>query len=300
MTDLITISDSDLVSLYSGDNLDKLLAAIEVAALAAEPDLKTVASRAAIAKRARAVAKSKGVIDDAGKNLVADWKKQAKAVDEVRARARTTLDALRDKVRKPLTDWEAEQAKIKQAKIDAILAEQEAEEKRLAEEAEAARAKAEAEAQAQREEMQRREADMKAREEAVKERERAAAHERELIAAANRERAAAEERQKIAVSEAKKTAKLAAQRAAEKADRDRKEAVRAAEEKIRREAAEVESKRLRAEEEARAAAQDEEHKDKVHGEIITHFARNGFDQQFAKSIAQMIAKGQVPYVTIDY
>ena len=57
------------------------------------------------------VARSKTTLDDIGKELVAGWKDQAKEVDANRKLARETLDALKIKVRKPLTDWEEKEAK---------------------------------------------------------------------------------------------------------------------------------------------------------------------------------------------
>lgn len=62
-------------------------------------------------------------------------KKQTGEIDAARKKARDTLDALRDEVRKPLTDWEAEQERIEQERKDA--------EERARAEAEAARLAAE-------------------------------------------------------------------------------------------------------------------------------------------------------------
>ena len=91
---------------------------IESDALAIVPDLETDKGRKAIASVAARVAKSKTYLDGLGKEYVTELKRASKEVDAVRRDMRTRLDALRDNVRKPLTDWEVEQKRID----DAILA----------------------------------------------------------------------------------------------------------------------------------------------------------------------------------
>lgn len=62
---------------------------------------------------AHKVARSKTYIDNAGKDLVAELKALPKQIDESRRVVRERLDALKDEVRRPLTEWEAEQDRIK-------------------------------------------------------------------------------------------------------------------------------------------------------------------------------------------
>ncbi|MGQ4865984.1 hypothetical protein ACOQOO_26480, partial [Enterobacter kobei] len=62
---------------------------------------------------AHKVARSKTYIDNAGKDLVAELKALPKQIDESRRIVRERLDALKDEVRRPLTEWEAEQERIK-------------------------------------------------------------------------------------------------------------------------------------------------------------------------------------------
>lgn len=73
------------------------------------PDVSTKKGRDAIASIAYKVAKSKTALDNLGKELVSELKELPKKIDTERARVRAELDALRNKVRKPLTDWEAEE-----------------------------------------------------------------------------------------------------------------------------------------------------------------------------------------------
>lgn len=73
------------------------------------PDLTTAKGRDAIAALAYKVSRSKTALDEAGKLLTEDAKKQIGVIDAARKKIRDSLDALRDEARKPLTDWEAEE-----------------------------------------------------------------------------------------------------------------------------------------------------------------------------------------------
>lgn len=77
------------------------------------PDLTTKKGRDAIASRAHKVGKAKVALDDIGKELVAKLKDVPKKIDAERKRMRDLLDALKEEVRAPLTDWEqAEEARV--------------------------------------------------------------------------------------------------------------------------------------------------------------------------------------------
>ena len=112
MTDLIPLESVNAMELFTEGGLDDLLARIEFEAFIPEPDLTTAAGRKEIASVAHKVAKSKVVIDNAGKTLVAGWKEKAKEVDGHRRTARVFLDELKDQVRKPLNEWEAEKERL--------------------------------------------------------------------------------------------------------------------------------------------------------------------------------------------
>src|SRR3546814_249076 len=149
MSNLLPIDQINAVDVFTSGGLDSLLGRIRAEVSNVIADVSTDAGRKFVASQAYKVARSKTAIDDAGKELVAGWKKQSAVVDAERKRARDTLDALRDEVRKPLTEWE-ESEKAKEA---ALLAEVQA--KRLAEEA------------ARIAELERREAELREREEAM-------------------------------------------------------------------------------------------------------------------------------------
>lgn len=204
MSDLIPIESVNAAELFKGDGIHNLLAKIRAEVITIVPDLTTDKGRKAIASLARKVSSSKVAIDDAGKALVAGIKAQAAEIDAARKLARDTLDALRDEVRQPLTDWEAEQARIAQEEADRARREfEEAEAKRLAEIAERERLVAEREAKLaedlarqQREEQARIEAEnQRIRDEQIAERARREAEERHRAEQARAEAAAQAERE---------------------------------------------------------------------------------------------------------
>ncbi|KTK22880.1 hypothetical protein ASU64_25260 [Enterobacter hormaechei subsp. hoffmannii] len=95
------------------EQLDPIIEKIEKEARSLVPDVSTKKGRDAIASMAHKVARSKTYIDNAGKDLVAELKALPKQIDESRRIVRERLDALKDEVRRPLTEWEAEQERIK-------------------------------------------------------------------------------------------------------------------------------------------------------------------------------------------
>lgn len=118
-TDLVVINPEDAVKLFTGNAIDLLIDELEGKLKKKIQDTSTVKGRKAIASTAYKVSKSKVLVDDLGKGLVADWKLKSKKVDASRRKIRERFDALRDKYRKPLTDWETEE---KERKIAAKLA----------------------------------------------------------------------------------------------------------------------------------------------------------------------------------
>lgn len=86
--------------------VDELIARLEAEALSHAPDLSTAKGRKAIASLAYRVAQSKTALDKAGKSLTDEARAQIATVDAERRKIRDRLDALKEKVRKPLDDWE--------------------------------------------------------------------------------------------------------------------------------------------------------------------------------------------------
>src|SRR3546814_10114176 len=85
-------------------------------------DVQTKKGRDAIASIAYKVAKSKTYLDGVGKELTDSAKELPKKIDATRKLVRDTLDAWKDEVRTPLTEWEqAEESRV--AAIKMMLAE---------------------------------------------------------------------------------------------------------------------------------------------------------------------------------
>ena len=97
-----------LAEFFKPNGADAVLSALkeEVRKVAAMLDISTPSGREAIASLAYKVARSKTALDEKGKELVGAIKKQSGEIDAERKRVRDELDALKDEVRKPLTDWE--------------------------------------------------------------------------------------------------------------------------------------------------------------------------------------------------
>jgi len=113
-TDIIVIEKETALTVFSADNgLDPYLTQIRQELDSFVPDVTTKKGRDSIASMAHKVAKSKTYLDGCGKELVAELKELPKKIDNERKRMRDLLDAWKDEVRKPLTEWEeAEDARV--------------------------------------------------------------------------------------------------------------------------------------------------------------------------------------------
>ena len=116
---LISVEDIDPLEVFTNDGVKPIIEAIRDKATDFEADASTVKGRKEIASMAAKVSRSKTFLDGIGKELVADWKAKAKVVDISRRTIRDELDKLKEEIRKPLTDWEAEE----QARADRLSAE---------------------------------------------------------------------------------------------------------------------------------------------------------------------------------
>lgn len=331
ITDLVVIEKTNALAVFtSQEQLDPLIEAIEKEARSLVPDLSTKKGRDAIASMAHKVARSKTYIDNAGKDLVAELKALPKQIDESRRLVRERLDALKDEVRRPLTEWEAERERVKaeeamnakheealamnaafdlqrSAKIeadhemallmnekfdrDAVEAKAEKERKRIAYEEELKRLAENA-------------ARLAMEQEAQREREESA--HREAVLKAQAEQA---ERDRI---EAEQRAEREKKEAAEKAERDKQQAIAEEQrkaheeaERIKRENEQKEQARLAEEkrikdEEARRAA-DENHR-KVIGTAVVNglIAHAGLSREDAIAAFVALKENLIPHVTINY
>lgn len=318
--DLVVIEKKNAMAVFTNnDQLDPLIEAIEKEARSLVPDVTTKKGRDAIASMAHKVARSKTYIDNAGKDLVAELKALPKQIDESRRVVRERLDALKDEVRRPLTEWEAEQERIKaEEAMNALhfeaLAMNEEFDRQLAARIESdhemallmndafdreqAEKKAEAERQRiAREEEIKRQAEEKAKREAAEQAQReidaAAAREREAILA--KERAEREQREAAERAEREKQAAVEAERrkAQEEADRIRREAEQ-------REQARLAEEKRKADEQARREA-DVKHRKAVGTEIVKALLANtSLTRDQAIEVLTAVKDGRIPHTGISY
>lgn len=113
VTALVTIERMTAVQLFAPGALNPILERIKAEVRAIETDISTDAGRKAIGSLGYKIARTKTFIDDQRKSLVSDEKKRLAAIDAEGRRVWDELDALRDEVEKPLTDWkDAEKSRI--------------------------------------------------------------------------------------------------------------------------------------------------------------------------------------------
>ncbi|MBW7749319.1 coiled-coil domain-containing protein [Enterobacter roggenkampii] len=319
VTDLVVIEKQNAMAVFTTkEQLDPIIEAIEKEARSLVPDVSTRKGRDAIASMAHKVARSKTYIDNAGKDLVAELKALPKQIDESRRIVRERLEALKDEVRRPLTEWEAEQERIKAEEAmnamhaEALVMNEEFDRQRAAQieadhemallmndkfdrDREEQRRLAE-QAQRDHEERIKREAAEQARRDAE------ANHRAELEAAERREaeekaRAELAERQRI---ETEQRAAREKQEAEARARREKEEAVAAERRRLEEaEAARLAEEQRKAEEEARRAA-DKEHRRTVNRRVIADLKAQGIPEEFAQKALLAIAGGKVQDAHIKY
>ncbi|HCT9079165.1 TPA: hypothetical protein OUB96_005292 [Klebsiella pneumoniae] len=318
--DLVVIEKKNAMAVFTNnDQLDPLIEAIEKEARSLVPDVTTKKGRDAIASMAHKVARSKTYIDNAGKDLVAELKALPKQIDESRRVVRERLDALKDEVRRPLTEWEAEQERIKAEEamnalhVEALAMNEEFDRQLAARiesdhemallmndafDREQADKAAEAERQriAHEEEIKRLAAAAAAREvEQRAQREREEAAHREAVLKAQAEQA---ERDRIAAeqkAEADKQAAIEAERrkAQEEADRIRREAEQ-------REQARLAEEKRKADEQARREA-DIKHRKAVGVEVVKALMANtSLTRDQAIEVLTAVKDGRIPHTGISY
>lgn len=319
VTDLtvIEIKPEQAPVLYVAGGLDAYLEQIRQA-VNEVPDLTTKKGRDRVASLAAQVSRSKTAIEKPGREYLKRLKEAVRPAEAEIKRFVDACDELRDATRRPLTEWEAEQERIKaEEAMNAMHAEalemnirfdqelaakfeadhemallmnkdfdrDREEQRRLAEQA-----------QREHEERIKQEAADKAKREAEER------HKAELDAAARRE---ADEKARADAAERKH------KEDADRAEREKQDAI--AEEKrkaqeeadrIKREAEAKEKARLaeeqrKVEEEARRAA-DKEHRRTVNRRVIADLIAQGIPEEFAQKALLAIAGGKVQDAHIKY
>ncbi|MEX4869801.1 hypothetical protein [Klebsiella pneumoniae] len=314
---VIEIKPEQAPALYRAGGLDAYLEQIRQA-VNEVPDLTTKKGRDRVASLAAQVSRSKTAIEKPGREYLKRLKEAVRPAEAEIKRFVDACDELRDATRRPLTEWEAEQERIKaEEAMNALHAEalamNEDFDRRLAARIESdhemallmndafdreqADKAAEAERQriAHEEEIKRLAAAAAAREvEQRAQREREEAANREAVLKAQAEQA---ERDRIAAeqkAEADKQAAIEAERrkAQEEADRIRREAEQ-------REQARMAEEKRKAEEESRRAA-DVEHRRGINTAAVQALINQGIPHEWAKACIIAVALGKVPATTIKY
>lgn len=325
---IIEIAPDMAPSIYVENGLEKFLEQIRES-VNEVPDLSTAKGRARIASLAAQVSRSKTAVEKPGRDYLRHLKEAVKPAEAELRRFVSACDEMRDEVRRPLTEWEAEQERIKaeeamnalhdealemNIKFDQELAakfEADHEMALLMNDAFDREAKVkEEEAERQRiahEEELKRHAEEKAKREAEEkiERERAESARREAELKLKAEQA---ERDRIA---AEKKAEAEKKEAADRAEREKQKAIEAEKRKsqeeadrIKREAEAKEAARLAEEkriaDEAAARAADVEHRRAINTSAVQALIDQGIPDDWAKACVVAIARGKVPATTINY
>jgi colicin import membrane protein len=115
-TALILAEKIKPAQVFTADGIEPIIQRIEDLARAHVPDITTSKGRQEIVSLSFKVTRSKTALDDIGKDHNADIKARIKVTDAARKTARDRLTALSEEIRRPVTDWEEEQAKIKAEK----------------------------------------------------------------------------------------------------------------------------------------------------------------------------------------
>ncbi|MDT9784593.1 hypothetical protein RUW59_03870 [Klebsiella pneumoniae] len=315
---VIEIKPEQAPTLYRAGGLDAYLEQIRQA-VNEVPDLTTKKGRDRVASLAAQVSRSKTAIEKPGREYLKRLKEAVRPAEAEINRFVDACDELRDATRRPLTEWEAEQERIKAEEamralhVEALAMNEDFDRQLAARiesdhemallmndafDREQADKAAEAERQriAHEEEIKRLAAAAAAREvEQRAQREREEAANREAVLKAQAEQA---ERDRIAAeqkAEADKQAAIEAERrkAQEEADRIRREAEQ-------REQARLAEEKRKADEQARREA-DVKHRKAVGTEIVKALLANtSLTRDQAIEVLTAVKDGRIPHTGISY
>ncbi|EPU0352532.1 hypothetical protein ACVT81_004425 [Yersinia enterocolitica] len=315
---VIDIKPESYPTLYVTNGLDKYLNQIRQA-VNEVPDVTTAKGRARIASLAASVSRSKTAIEKPGREYLRHLKEQPKIIEAELRRFVIECDEIRDETRRPLTEREAEQERLKQE------AEAKKKVEELAAEIEVAHEMAllmndafDRDAKAKADEVERL---RKAHEEFIA-KQAAEKAKREVEEKAKRDIEAAEQRErdaKLAQERAEQTAKDAAAKAerdakelAERVEREKQEAIAAEKlkaqqeaERVQREAKQKEDARLAEEkhvaDEAAARAANEAHRKTVGTAVVNGLIEHaGLTREQAIATLCAIKDSKIPHTNIHY
>ncbi|WP_338659031.1 hypothetical protein [Yersinia intermedia] len=307
---VIDIKPESYPTLYVTNGLDKYLNQIRQA-VNEVPDVSTAKGRARIASLAAGASRSKTAIEKPGREYLRHLKEQPKIIEAELRRFVIECDEIRDETRRPLTEWEAKQDRLKQEAEAKKKAEQLAAEIEVAHEMALLMNDAfDRDAKEKADEVERL---RKAHEEFIAQ-QAAEKAKREVEEKAKRDIEAAEQREreaKLAQERAEQKAEQDKKDAAAKAEREKQEAIAAEQRKaqetadrIQREAKQKEDARLaeekRVADEAAKRAADVEHRRTINRQAVADLIANGLPEDCAQKCVAAIAKNLIASVRITY
>ncbi|MFW5402502.1 hypothetical protein V2A85_22860 [Yersinia sp. 1252 StPb PI] len=314
---VIDIKPESYPTLYVTNGLDKYLDQIrqEVNEV---PDVSTAKGRARIASLAASVSRSKTAIEKPGREYLRHLKEQPKIIEAELRRFVIECDEIRDETRRSLTEWEAEQDRLKEEAEAKKKAEQLAAEIEVAHEMALLMNDAfDRDAKAKADEVERlRKAHeefiaQQAAEKAKREVEEKAKHDIEAAEQRECDAKLAQERAEQAAKDAAAKAERDAKELAERVEREKQEAIAAEKlkaqqeaERVQREAKQKEDARLAeekrvADENAKRAA-DVEHRRTINRQAVADLIANGLPEDCAQKCVAAIAKNLISSVRITY
>jgi colicin import membrane protein len=296
ITNIEEVNLDNAPSIYTEKGLKPFIRLVRDELSTHVPDLSTDKGRKEVASLAFKVSKSKSAIEKVGREYLKKLKEQPKIVEAELRDFIKEMDKLRDETRKPLTEWEEEQAKIK--------AEEEA---RISAEKLAAQIEIDHEIALLLDEKYTQEKERVKAEQVQKQQEYEAKLKAEAAAQAEKEKAEAIEREKAAQARAIRAEQLAKQQA-EAAEKSRiesearaKQAVidaaeKAKQDEIDRQKAAQEAERI--EQERREA--NKRHIGKIRRQTKEDLILLGLSESIAKSVVMAIHDQKIRNLSIKY
>lgn len=305
----LPVEKADLeVALLNDIFIDELIDNVRKTAGSVVGDLKTAKGRGVYITMADQVRKSKAAFEVRAKELVAELKARPALIDANRKKFRDELDNIAVAIRKPVTDWEAEQERLKQEAEAKKKAEQLAAEIEVAHEMALLMNDAfdrDAKAKADEVERQRKAHEefiaQQAAEQATREAEARARSDLEYAEIQRRDAVLAQQRAEQATKEAAAKAERDAREIIERAEREKQEAIKF--EQLKSQMAEqarlVEEKRIADEAAARAA--NEAHRKTVGAAVVNGLIEHaGLTREQAIATLCAIKDSKIPHTNIHY
>ncbi|MCW7764459.1 hypothetical protein [Photorhabdus luminescens] len=292
---IIDIKPEQAPAIYIQNGLDAFLNKIRES-VNEIPDVTTKRGRDRITSLAAQVSRSKTAIEKPGREYLKRLKEAVKPAEQEIKRFVDACNELRDEVRRPLTDWEAEQERIKREEEATRKAEELAKQIEVDHEI----------ALLMNEKFDRDLAERKANEGRLR-----IAHEEEIKRQAAEQARLDAERKAMAEIEAAARREAEAKAAAEQAEREKLEALERAE-REKQAAIEAERRKAEAAEQARLAEiqrqkdeemrrlADVEHRKRINNESLQELIKAGIPHDHAINCIKAIAAGKTTHLKIIY